>query len=406
MRYKWLEKIPEHWDCQRGKQIFYTQKQKNEGNIETNILSLTLNGVIRNSKDNPVGLIPSDYATYQIFEKDNLVFKLIDLENISTSRVGIVPERGIMSPAYIRLIAREVVNVRYFYYQYYSWWLRNIFNGLGGGVRQTLSAADLLNINIAIPPRDEQDAIVCYLDDKCGKIDKLLGAYEREVKTLDELKKATINEAVKGDWKRVRLKYIATLNPYCSHEGLKPEDEVTFAPMECIRTNKRIDRNAPLTNCNSSYSSFNEGDIALAKVTPCFQNSNVCLMTNLTNGYAFGSSELFNIRANSIHSKFLLYYFMSAAFIAGGVASMTGVAGLQRVSSEYIRNALVPVPPLSEQQAIAEYLDEKCGKIDMAINLKRRHIKLWQEYKARLISDVVTGQLDIRGVNDNGNRYE
>ena len=402
MRYKWFGEIPEHWEATKMREIF-TDRNTKVSDKDYPALSVGYMGVVpqldtaakTNNGDNRKLICKGDFA--------------INSRSDRKGAGGISEYTGSASIIITVLQPHEDINGKFYHYLLRSHYFSEEFYRNGHGLVADLWTTrwdTMRNIYIPVPPRSEQDSIVRYLDEKCSRIDRLLEAYEREVKLLDELKKAAINEAVKGDWRRVRLKYIATLNPYCSHDGLKPEDEVTFAPMECIRTDKRIDRSAPLANYNSSYSSFNEGDIALAKVTPCFQNSNVCLMTNLTNGYAFGSSELFNIRANSIHSKFLLYYFMSAAFIAGGVASMTGVAGLQRVSSEYIRNALVPVPPLSEQQAIAEYLDEKCGKIDMAINLKRRHIKLWQEYKARLISDVVTGQLDIRGVNDNGNRYE
>lgn len=103
----WTPMMPSHWHEFRSKRLFSNNKEKNTGNTESNVLSLTLKGVIRNDKERPIGLSPNDYSTYQIFEKDDLVFKLIDLENISTSRVGIVPERGIMSSAYIRLTARK-----------------------------------------------------------------------------------------------------------------------------------------------------------------------------------------------------------------------------------------------------------------------------------------------------------
>lgn len=192
----WISAIPSHWEYVRAKRLFDNHKEKNTGNKESNILSLTLKGVINNDKDNPIGLSPSDYATYQIFEKDDLVFKLIDLENVSTSRVGIVPERGIMSSAYIRFSAREEINTRYFYMQYYDWWLRQIFNGLGAGVRQTLSAADLLNIKIVVPPREEQDQIVRYLDWQILKINHLINGYQKQIKLLDERKITLINEAI------------------------------------------------------------------------------------------------------------------------------------------------------------------------------------------------------------------
>lgn len=194
----WLTNVPKHWGYVKCKTLFATQTEKNKNNEEGNILSLTLQGVVRNNREKPIGLSPSDYRTYQIFEKDDLVFKLIDLENISTSRVGLVPERGIMSSAYIRLSAKCDINTRFFYFQYYDLWLRQIFNGLGAGVRQTLSANDLLNIKIVVPPRDEQDQIVRYLDSKISAIDAGISKLEEQIKCLKELKSTLISDVVTG----------------------------------------------------------------------------------------------------------------------------------------------------------------------------------------------------------------
>lgn len=171
---RWNFDKPHHWDCQKAKRVFATLKELNKENTENNVLSLTLNGVIRNNASKPIGLSPKDYCTYQIFEKNNLVFKLIDLENISTSRVGLVPERGIMSSAYIRFQLKSTQNIRYFYYQYLDWYKRNIFNGLGAGVRQTMSSSDLMNLEILIPPCEEQDQIVRYLDWQTSKINQMI----------------------------------------------------------------------------------------------------------------------------------------------------------------------------------------------------------------------------------------
>ena len=93
---RWNAEMPSHWDCDKAKRYFDNPKEINKDGKETNVLSLTLRGVIRNDVDHPIGLAPADYATYQLFDKDELVFKLIDLENISTSRVGIVWELSLI----------------------------------------------------------------------------------------------------------------------------------------------------------------------------------------------------------------------------------------------------------------------------------------------------------------------
>ena len=105
--------------------------------------------------------------------------------------------------------------------------------------------------------------------------------------------------------------------------------------------------------------------------------------------------KLFNIRPTHIYTKFLLYYLMTNKFISGGIASMTGVAGLQRVSINYLRNVRLPYPSLDKQTAIAAYLDDKCAKIDHNIRLRESLISKLTDYKKSLIYEVVTGKKEI-----------
>lgn len=123
------------WKHVPAKRLFVTKKDINVGLKETNRLALTMGGVINRALDDSEGLQSSDYSVYQLFDEGDLVFKLIDLENIKTSRVGWVHERGIMSPAYIRLVKQTpAVNSRFYYWYFYALYLNNIFNGLGGGI--------------------------------------------------------------------------------------------------------------------------------------------------------------------------------------------------------------------------------------------------------------------------------
>tara|TARA_Y100000589_G_C27007389_1_gene569350 strand:- start:405 stop:884 length:480 start_codon:yes stop_codon:yes gene_type:complete len=159
--------------------------------------------VIRNDPENPIGLVPEDYASYQIFEKDDLVFKLIDLGNISTSRVGLVPEQGIMSSAYIRVVPGKSSLPKFAYYYYYSLYLNHIYNFLGSGVRSTLSFTDLLNLPYIEPPQDEQKKIVDFLDKKTQQINKKIATTKRLVETLLNQRTALIYQMVLGQRKLV-----------------------------------------------------------------------------------------------------------------------------------------------------------------------------------------------------------
>ena len=273
-----------------------------------------------------------------------------------------------------------------------------------------------LNFRLPVPSLKEQVKIADFLDDQVSQIDSIIEEAKSSIEEYKQWKASVIFEAVtKGlkrglalrdsheirlglipaHWRVAKVKHVAKLNPSVDVAGLTPDTEVSFAPMECIRTDKRVERTATYSDNNSSYSSFNNGDIALAKVTPCFQNSNVCIMSDLQNGYAFGSSELFNIRPFAINTRYLLYYLITEAFKDGGVASMTGVAGLQRVSSVYVRNAVLPLPPEAEQAQIVDYLDNKIRDINELIDEKSELVEDLESYKRSLIYETVTGKRKV-----------
>lgn len=200
---EWIWQIPNHWEKNRGKDVFKYLKKINKNLECKNVLSLTYNWVINKDYDSKAGLNPDSYETYQFVQKDDLIFKLIDLENIKTSRVGIVHEYGIMSSAYIRLRSNKRVFNKFFYYLYFYYYKINLFNYLGGWVRSTINFSTLLEIPIIIPPRTEQIAISEYLDEKIGKIDEIIAKIDENIAILEEFRKTLINDAVTGKIKVV-----------------------------------------------------------------------------------------------------------------------------------------------------------------------------------------------------------
>ena len=104
----------------------------------------------------------------------------------------------------------------------------------------------------------------------------------------------------------------------------------------------------------SGFTHFANGDIGVAKITPCFQNKKSVIFRNLENGYGAGTTELIIIRVieNLILRKFILWFVKSDYFISNGVKSFTGTAGQQRIHKDYLKNCLFPLPPLAEQKRI------------------------------------------------------
>ncbi|MBQ9030115.1 MAG: restriction endonuclease subunit S [Parasporobacterium sp.] len=414
---KWLGDIPESWSAVRLKNIFSIKKNI-AGEEGHTVLSVTQRG-IRPKVMTDKGQFAQDYSKYQLVERGDFVMNHMDL---LTGWVDISAYDGVTSPDYRVFVNSNPAKFesRYYRYIFQLCYSARIFYGLGQGVagfgRWRLPADMFLNFRLPVPSLKEQVKIADFLDDQVSQIDSIIEEAKSSIEEYKQWKASVIFEAVtKGlkrglalrdsheirlglipaHWRVAKVKHVAKLNPSVDVAGLTPDTEVSFAPMECIRTDKRVERTATYSDNNSSYSSFNNGDIALAKVTPCFQNSNVCIMSDLQNGYAFGSSELFNIRPFAINTRYLLYYLITEAFKDGGVASMTGVAGLQRVSSVYVRNAVLPLPPEAEQAQIVDYLDNKIRDINELIDEKSELVEDLESYKRSLIYETVTGKRKV-----------
>lgn len=196
----WAGDIPANWDVIRGKYLFKNKKHVVGAKVEKyERLALTLNGVIKRSKDDNEGLQPDKFDTYQIIHKNELVFKLIDLQNVSTSRVGLSPYTGIVSPAYIILKGKNRINPRFAEKYYLTMWMNEVFNALGdSGVRSSLNSKELLEISLPVPSLPEQQRIADYLDKKCAEIDSIIADKKSQLEILEEYKKSLIYEYVTG----------------------------------------------------------------------------------------------------------------------------------------------------------------------------------------------------------------
>lgn len=195
-------------------------------------------------------------------------------------------------------------------------------------------------------------------------------------------------------WTTIPLRYVCELNPSIAFDGFDQDDDLTFLPMDRVKSGYFIPNTDKFSKLASSYTAFEDGDIVLAKVTPCFENGNIAIANDLVGGKGFGSSELFVVRPAGAERKFLFYYFQSSSFKLDGEASMTGAGGLKRVSPDVLRRHRLPLPSLDIQRLIANYLDRETARIDELIAEKERMLALLEEKRAALISRVVTRGLD------------
>ncbi len=169
---------------------------------------------------------------------------------------------------------------------------------------------------------------------------------------------------MKKGWPTKTLAEVCQIKPPKSEarEKVSASSLVSFLPMEDMGIDVKFvqaTQTKPLSAVVGSYTYFADGDVLLAKITPCFENGKLGIADGLKNGIGFGSSEYFVFRPDQTVSKEWLYYFLSReTFRVEGAARMSGAVGHKRVSKEFIEEYPIPVPPLAEQQRIVGLLDE------------------------------------------------
>lgn len=196
----WLPEVPEHWGVTKLKAFCKDNKEKNKGNIESCVLSLSYGNIIVKKNIN-FGLVPENYETYQIVNPGYIVLRLTDLQNDHKSlRTGLVKNRGIITSAYVGLIVNNM-DSEYTQLLLHSYDVMKVFYGMGGGLRQSMSYQDISNIYIPVPPPTEQQEIVAYINDKATKIDTLVAKVTKEIEHLKEYKQRLISDVVTGQIK-------------------------------------------------------------------------------------------------------------------------------------------------------------------------------------------------------------
>jgi len=202
----------------------------------------------------------------------------------------------------------------------------------------------------------------------------------------------------RADWKQVRLKHVARLNPSKNEiDHVQPDELVTFLPMERVSGRGVINTSVKrkLADVFSGFTYFRADDVIVAKITPCFENGKGACITNLDSEFGFGSTEFHVLRPGpELLPQFLYRVTTSFEFRAVGADFMEGSAGQKRVPSDWVANYQFDLPPLPEQHAIADFLDVADARISRYIAAKRRMIALLEEQKQAIINQAVTRGLD------------
>lgn len=200
--------------------------------------------------------------------------------------------------------------------------------------------------------------------------------------------------SVPPGWTIGRLKYSLSINPSHKECGAVPSGtKVPFFAMESIGDDGalKIEAEKSFEEASKAYTYFKNDDVIIAKVTPCFENGKGALVKGLEGGYGFGTTELVVLRASEkLNAKFLYYISLSNEVRHGGTAFMTGAGGLKRVPDDFYLNLVWPLPSISEQIKIVNFLDRETSKIDELIQKQEKLIELIQELQQAKILMCVT----------------
>lgn len=418
---KWIGEIPASWNVRTLYQLVTRVNNKNSDLAEQNLLSLSYGKIKRKDINTNDGLLPASFDGYNIIEAGDIVLRLTDLQNDHTSlRVGHATERGIITSAYTTLRPINPAHSRYLYYLIHAFDLKKGFYGIGSGVRQGLNYDEVKELRVVVPSQEEQDAIVAFLDDECTQIDAFISECKDTVDEYKKWKQSMISEAVtKGitsgvtmkdsgtewaaeiprNWTVIRLKNVAS--SMFKGSGITKEDVVIDGDTYCVRYGEIYSKynyyfEECLTKTNESKVSsrryFSHGDILFAGTGESVEEigKNIAYLGNVP-CLAGGDIIVVSHEQNPVFLSYALNSNYGQTQKGRGKAKLKVV----HISASDIGNLVVFLPPVEEQNRIADYLMERCSVIDASISEKQELITELELYKRSLIYETVTGKRKV-----------
>ncbi len=416
---EWIGKIPEDWEVERLKGLF---TERNERNCTgKTLLSVSQYYGIRPKSETDLAdsHIAESYDDYKEVYRDDFVMNIMLAWNGS---YAVSNYDGIVSPAYCVFKFRKDCCSTYFHYLLRTHGYPAAFKTMSRGVidsRLRLYPEQFYTFPVVIPPVSEQQCIADYLDKKCGEIDSLIGLQEQMIEKLKAYKQSVITEAVtKGldpnaklvpsgidwigeipeGWKVSVLRRFANI---ILGKMLQPNIKSGDDTLEQYICAKDVHfEGVDLTDLKKMY--FNKieketyqvkkGDMLVVEGGAGAAGSCI-LKTDLPDTYIQNSILIVRPK-QGIDIRYIQYYEFSLVK-KGYVDYVCNKATIPHFTKDKLSSMSIPLPPLSEQQAIASYLDEKCADIDRLIAIKQQKIEKLKDYKKSVIYEAVTGKTEI-----------
>ncbi len=426
-RSPWLGDVPEHWDVRRNGRLF---AQRNEtGFDELPILEVSLRtGVrVRDFENGSRKQQMTDRSKYKRAAKGDIAYNMMRMWQ---GAVGVAPEDGLISPAYVVARPFPEVEPRYYAYLFRTKSYMREVNKYSRGIvsdRNRLYWDDFKQMPSPFPPTKEQARIADFLDVHGKHTTRLIRNKRRLIALLNEQKQGIINRAVTrgldptapmkptgidwmsevpAHWEVKSLKQVCSVQfSNVDKHSLAGEKPVLLCNYTDVYKNDFIGSTldfmaATATDGEIARFSLKPGDVMITKDSEAWDDIGVPALVHeplerVLCGYHLA---LLRSKQEMLTPEFLFYAFSATSIMQQLHVAASGVTryGLSKLS---IKNTLLPIPDtVAEQQSIVEQIVKQTAPIDKAKKRIDQEITLIQEYRQRLIVDVVTGKLDVRGV--------
>lgn len=420
----WLGQVPAHWEIGKLSRFASEAGVKNEGMVERNLLSLSYGHIVRKDIEANEGLLPASFEGYQIVERGDTVLRLTDLQNDQRSlRAGYVNERGIITSAYSNVRPSGVTG-RWLFNALRASDLLKVFYSMGGGVRQSLDYDAIKRVLIPVPPEKEQFAIDSYLIAEEQRINAAISSQERMIELLKERRSAIITQAVtKGLDPKAKMKDsgVPWLGQVPAHWEVRPLKSLAVRPGELFVDGDWIEsKNISdsgiryLTSGNVGEGFYKEqgegfitdetfrilkceevfpGDILISRLN--LPIGRACIVPNLGSRIVTCVDNVILRTKGGVSPQFLVFLLTSKLHF-DNMAMLGRGSTMLRISRTTLGNTRFSLPPFDEQVSIARQLATIVGNLDEIISSQERMIELLKERRSAIITQAVTGQIDVR----------
>ena len=407
---EWLGKIPIHWNAYKLRNVLRSGivdgPHETPKYVEEGVPFISVDSIEETEKVN-LDIVNKfiseekykEYNRKTKLAKDDILFT----KAASIGRVAIVDDRTFMTWSPLAIIKPDK-KIAYFKYLFYTLksekFVEYVINKCSYNTQLNIGMKLLEKSMITIPEDlNEQTKIANYLDEKTSLIDQIIQKKKKQIELLKERRTAFINDMVtniKGEI--VKIKNHVLVNPTKKAVSTTSlEDTISFVPMEALSENGKLElQEKKYKEVKDGFTYFRDGDVVLAKITPCYENGKAGVMKGLKNGFGFGTTEFMVLRPkDSIIADYLYYLIFSDKFRKSGEVEMRGTAGQKRVASSFVKNYEFTLPNIETQEEIVKELNRKTELFDLALSKVEKSVETLQEFKSSLISNGVTGKIKV-----------